>query len=94
MCARGAAPAGAKFALGHFDRVLPTQHRALSEELESKAAAHRALLERLEPDFAQGRDENSPTHVAEWSAKLEELERQIAAFEADPEALMRLAHKR
>ncbi len=86
--------ARALFSLGHFDEALAKQRDALDHADERWKADYQRALERMEAEIAEWRDENGQLRVAKWTAKLEELDRQIAELEADPDVRMWLAYKR
>ncbi len=86
--------ARALFRLGSFDEALDHQRAALAAAPDGMKEEFDSYLKRLEADIAEWRDENGQLRVAKWTAKLEELDRQIAELEADPDVRMWLAYKR
>jgi WD40 repeat protein/serine/threonine protein kinase len=94
VCGSRMTLARALFRRGRFDEALAEHRTALSHVVGYRKEACQKSLTRLEADIAEWRDENGQLRVATWTAKLVELDRQIAELEADPDVRMWLAYKR
>ncbi len=77
--------AQALFRNGRFDDALAEAHLALAAAREDQKDEYAGSLQRLERDIATWRDESGRVRHAEWRSKVEELDRDIAAIERDPD---------
>lgn len=84
----------ALFRVGRFDEALAEQRRAIAEASDDEKSTLENGLGRLEAAVAAWRDESGKLRVAEWNAKIEALDREIAALENEPDVRRWLSHPR
>jgi WD40 repeat protein/serine/threonine protein kinase len=77
--------AWALFRLGRFDEALAAERKAIELAPVNERGVYEGFLRRLEADVRSWSDDAGQLRREEWMAKLEELDREIAELEADPD---------